>query len=95
MTTDLPAIQLLESTHHFPGPYMFKVIGSVQDGFVARVLAGVRDEIGSQVDPPHRLQQTVSGRHVSVTLEPRMQSAEQVLAVYRRIRSMSGLVMVW
>ena len=24
---DLPAIELLESTHTFPGPYMFKAIG--------------------------------------------------------------------
>ena len=36
---ELPTIALLENTHHFPGPYMFKVIGKVEDGFVARVVA--------------------------------------------------------
>ena len=41
----LPAIELLESTHQFPGPYMFKVIGRVDNGFVARVVAAVREEL--------------------------------------------------
>ena len=27
MRSNLPAIELLESTHQFPGPYMFKAIG--------------------------------------------------------------------
>ena len=35
----LPPIELLERTHHFPGPYMFKFIGKVENGFVARVVA--------------------------------------------------------
>ena len=35
------------------------------------------------------------GRHVAITLEPTVQTAHQVLAVYRRIRKMSGLVILW
>ena len=91
----LPTIELLESTHAFPGPYMFKVIGSTNAGFAARVIAAVRDELRSDCDPPHRLRQTASGRHVSVTLEPQIESARQVIAVYDRIRETPGLVMVW
>ena len=34
------------------------------------------------------------GRHVSVTLEPRLESVHQVLAVYQRIRQLDGLVML-
>jgi putative lipoic acid-binding regulatory protein len=91
----LPAIELLERTHVFPGPYMFKVIGRVENGFVARVVAGVRDELEALADPPFRVRATAGGRHVSVTLEPTVQSANQVLAVYRRMRGITGLVMMF
>jgi putative lipoic acid-binding regulatory protein len=92
---ELPAIALLESTHQFPGPYMFKVIGRLENGFVARAVAAVRDALDEPVDPPFKVRQTPGGRHVSVTVTPTVQRAEQVLAVYRRVRGMAGLVMVW
>jgi putative lipoic acid-binding regulatory protein len=90
----LPTIELLEATHQFPGPYTFKVIGRVENGFVARVVAAVRDELAQEVDPPYRFREAAGGRHVSVTLEPRIQNVHQVLAVYRRMRSVAGLVML-
>lgn len=88
------AIELLENQHHFPGPYMFKVIGRSENGFVARVVAAVRDELDGQVDPPYRVRETTDGRHVSITIEPTVQTVHQVLAVYRRMRAMAGLVML-
>ena len=39
---NLPPIELLESTHSFPGAYQIKAIGVVADDFEARVLAAVR-----------------------------------------------------
>jgi putative lipoic acid-binding regulatory protein len=92
---ELPAIALLEATHTFPGPYIFKVIGKVENGFAARVVAAVREELEGEVDPPFRVREAVGGRHVSVTLEPVVQSAQQVLAVYRRVRKMTGLEFLW
>lgn len=92
---ELPAIQLLESVHEFPGPYMFKVIGRVENGFAARAVAAVREALDEPIDPPFKVRQTPGGRHVSVTVTPTVQRAEQVLAVYRRVRGMAGLVMVW
>jgi putative lipoic acid-binding regulatory protein len=91
----LPVIQLLESTHHFPGPYMFKVIGRSDNGFVARVVAAVRDELSEPADPPFKVRETAGGRHVAITLDPTVQTAQQVLAVYRRIQRMAGLVVLW
>jgi putative lipoic acid-binding regulatory protein len=91
----LPAIALLESTHTFPGRYIFKVIGLAERGFVARAVAAVRDELEEPIDPPYRVRETPSGRHVAVTVEPEVQTAHQVLAVYRRLRRMTGLVMLW
>ena len=90
----LPSIELLEATHQFPGSYTFKVIGRVENGFVARVVAAVRDELAQEVDPPFRVRETAGGRHVSVTVEPHVQSVHEVLAVYRRMRSVAGLVML-
>jgi putative lipoic acid-binding regulatory protein len=74
---------------------MFKAIGRVDAGFVARVVAAVRTELDSDEDPPYKLQQTASGRHVSVTIEPTVQTSYQVLAIYQRIRDTAGLVMLW
>ncbi len=90
----MPSIELLESTHRFPGPYVFKAIGRVENGFVARVVAAVRDELAYGVDPPYSLREAAGGRHISVTLEPTVQTAHQVLAVYRRMRTIAGLVLV-
>jgi putative lipoic acid-binding regulatory protein len=91
----LPAIDLLESTHEFPGPYVFKMIGRTEDGFAARVVAGIREEMASEADPPFSVRHTAHGGHVCVTVTPVMQTAWQVLGVYRRMRKLSGLVMLW
>jgi hypothetical protein len=92
--SDLPSIQLLENTHRFPCPYVFKAIGRAENGFVGRVVAAVRTELAQEIDPPYTFRQAVGGRHVAVTLEPTIQSPQQVLAVYRRLRTIVGLVMM-
>ena len=91
----LPAIDLLESVHTFPGPYLFKVIGRADNGFVGRVVAAVRDELAFAADPPYRLREAVGGRHVAITLEPEVQSASQVISVYQRLQGTAGLVLLW
>jgi putative lipoic acid-binding regulatory protein len=91
---ELPSIELLKNTHHFPCAYMFKVIGRPDNGFVARVVAVVREELAIEIDPPYTFRQTAAGRHVSVTVEPHIQTVDQVLAVYRRLRLTEGLVML-
>jgi putative lipoic acid-binding regulatory protein len=91
----MPAISLLESTHQFPCPYMFKVIGKADNGFVARVVAAVREELAVDADPPYQLRQAAGGRHVAITLEPQVSTARQVLAVYQRIRKTDGLVLMF
>jgi putative lipoic acid-binding regulatory protein len=90
---ELPAIELLESTHDFPGVYVFKVIGRSEGAFAERVVAAARDALGWDVDPPFRVRAAAGGRHVSVTLEPHLATAHEVLAVYRRLRATNGLVM--
>jgi uncharacterized protein len=93
--TDLPSVELLEATHEFPGPFVFKAIGANQGGFVELIVAGVRDVLVLEIDPPYELKQTAGGRHIAVTVTPRVESAAQVLAVYERIRAVDGLVMMF
>lgn len=90
----LPTVELIESAHTFPGTYVLKVIGKTDDGFVSRVVAAVREQMETEVDPPYRMRSTSGGRHVSITLEPHFESAWQVVAVYGRIQEIDGLVML-
>lgn len=92
---NLPSIDLLNNTHRFPCAFIFKAIGLVEKDFAVRLVAAVRDELAHDVDPPFSTRSTPSGKHVSVTIEPTVQSAEEVIAVYRRIRGVTGLVMVF
>jgi putative lipoic acid-binding regulatory protein len=92
---NVQAVDLLESTHTFPGPYTFKVIGRSERGFAARAIAAVREELEGEVDPPFRVRDTAGGRHTAVTLEPTVESAWQVIAVYQRLQMLSGLVLLW
>ena len=88
--SDFPAIELLESTHDFPCSYTFKVIGLAEGHFVGRVLSTVRGELPADAEPPF----SSSGRHVSVTLEPTCETAEQVLSIYRALREVEGIVLL-
>ncbi len=89
-----PSLDLLERTHTFPGPYMFKVIGRNEDEFVARVLAAAREVLAADADLPYTLRETTGRRHISVTLIPTVQTGDQVLAIYRRMQRLVGLVML-
>ena len=91
---NLPSIEVLESTHDFPTSYTFKVIGLAADGFVERVLSSVQSEFEEAGDISHRTKETSGGKHVSVTIEPTVHSAKQVLAVYTKLHELDGLVLL-
>ncbi len=92
---DYPALALLESTHTFPCRYMFKVIGQTESNFVGRVFRAVRSELQPGTEPSFSTRKTAAGRHVSVTIEPTVDNAAQVLAIYRALREVDGLVMMF
>ena len=91
----LPSVELLESHHAFPGLYMFKAIGRTENGFVARTVAAVREELAEPIDPPYSVRQTGAGQYVAVTLEVRVQTALQVQAVYKRMAQLAGLKLLF
>lgn len=84
-------IELLESTHPFPGSFQFKAIGQAEDDFEGRVVAAVREELAAASDLDHSVRMTPGGRHIALTLDVTVQSAQQVLAIYARLREVRGL----
>ena len=92
---NMPSVELLESTHVFPCNYMFKAIGEDHHAFTGRVLAAVRQETAEDNEPAMHTRRSASGRHISVTVEPFVTDAQQVLAIYERMAEIDGLVMLW
>jgi len=92
--TGLPARELLESVHKFPGQFVFKAVGRADGDFVARVVNCVRTALELDFDPPFESRETPAGRHVAVTVTPQVESPDAVLLVYDRIREIPGIVMV-
>ena len=92
---DMPSAELLEATHAFPCSYMFKGIGDNDMHLVARVRDAIRQEVADEYEPAVSIRRSSSGRHLCVTIEPRVTDAAQVLAIYERIYAIDGLVMVW
>jgi putative lipoic acid-binding regulatory protein len=90
-----PSTDLLESSHAFPGVYQIKAIGAAGGDFVARVLAAAAEELASPAEIDHSVKETRGGRHASVTLEITVQNAEQVRAIYARIREVEGLTLLF
>jgi len=88
------AIRLLEETHCFPCEVMVKVIGHTQGGFVERALEAIRDFLSLADVPEYRSRVTPNGKYTSITLEPRFDSAGDVLRLYRRMQAVEGVIMV-
>ncbi len=89
-----PSEDLLESVHSFPGSYQIKVIGTRGEDFTGRVLAAVLEEVSGPSEVEHSIRETPNGRHAAVTLDLTVQSAEQVRAIYERLRMLDGLAML-
>jgi putative lipoic acid-binding regulatory protein len=89
-----PSIELLESTHEFPGAYRIKVIGRSDDDFADRVVLEARAALASAEAVTYSLRPTPQGRHVAVTLVLTVESAKQVRLVYSRLMRLEGLVLL-
>jgi putative lipoic acid-binding regulatory protein len=89
-----PSVELLESVHAFPGSYQIKVIGAARDDFEGRVLAAAREELATPGEVELSVRSTRDGRHISLTLDLSVQSAQQVRAIYSRISQVAGLTLL-
>jgi uncharacterized protein len=89
-----PTLELLEANHEFPCRYVFKAIGPNDETFIAAVKQVARYELDLLEDPVTNLQASSAGRHVSVTLHLDVDSATQVITIYRKLRQVDGLRML-
>jgi putative lipoic acid-binding regulatory protein len=87
------SLELLNATHDFPCDFTIKVIGSEENDFLRRVVDAVQATPSISGQVPYQTRSTPNGKHVSITLEPRLESAEQVLLVYEQLKSVEGIVM--
>jgi uncharacterized protein len=90
-----PSVELLESTHLFPGTYQIRAIGRSDDDFAGRVIAAVLDELAAPSDLDHSIRTTPGGRHTAVTLDITVQTASQVRSIYAAIQPLEGLVLLF
>jgi len=54
----------------------------------------VAEELASPSEIDHLVRSTPGGRHVSLTLNVTVQNAEQVRAIYAKIREVDGLTLL-
>ena len=92
---NVPSLELLESSHAFPGVYQIKAIGSAEGDFAGRVLAAAAEELASPMEIDHSIRTTRGGRHVALTMDISVQSADQVRAIYGRLRDLDGLTILF
>lgn len=90
-----PTVELLESTHLFPGVYKIKAIGRADDDFESRVVEAVCSHLPARSDLDYYVRSTPGGRHVAVTLDITVQTAEQVRAIYAEVREIEGLTLLF
>ena len=89
-----PPLELLQSTHRFPCRFTFKVIGLDVEEFSLRAVTAVCCALPAGTTPDCSTRQTANGRHIAVTIEPEVHSAEQVLAIYAQLQRLEGLVLL-
>lgn len=92
--TKFPPLELLKSTHKFPGAYTFKVIGEHQNSFPERVVEAALRGAGANIHPRHTVRETDSGKHIAVTLEVRVENAEAVIRIYEELVKLKGAILV-
>src|SRR5690554_6741139 len=73
-------LERLRDVHDFPGPFMFKVIGTNSDVFVAQVVQAVINVLGN-VEPQVKTRESSAGNHMAGTVVVPVQKAEAVLVI--------------
>lgn len=86
--------ELLAAHHEFPGPFRIKAIGSTEGNFSERIVEAVAREVGDSGEVKYTVRDTAGGRHQAVTLDLQVQSPEQVLAIFAKLREVTGLTML-
>lgn len=91
MTPQLPNIELINSQHSFPGPYIFKIIGDNREEFLADALSLALTTLGEDREFSHTTRASKGGNHLAVTLSIVLNNAGEVHAVYESLLKLPGI----
>ena len=91
----LPAIELLDTMHSFPGPFVFKVIGDAHDDFVGDALTLAMSPLHHNREVNYTSRSSSGGRHTAVTLTIQMETAQEVHLVYEKLLAITGLKLLF
>jgi len=89
----IPSKELLEATHSFPCVFTYKVIGLTDSHFESELIKLFTAELS---DPRGRHSKRLSkdSKHVAITLEIPVGSADHVIALYSELINLPGLALV-
>ncbi|WP_406700565.1 DUF493 domain-containing protein [Singulisphaera sp. Ch08] len=90
-----PSLDLLESTHLFPGVYRIKAIGITDENFEARALEIVVSQLASPSELDYTARTTPGGRHIAITMDVTVQNAQQVREIYAALGELKGLTLLF
>ncbi|NBX68674.1 MAG: DUF493 domain-containing protein [Proteobacteria bacterium] len=90
----LPPIELLESVHKFPGPYTFKIIASNDQETVSKILEVIKTLLNLEELPKYSSRLSDSGKHVSLTVEPTLEKAQEVHTIYKALLKTPGVLLL-
>lgn len=92
--SNMPSIELLESTHNFPCHFVFKVIGNPKDQFAERIRQAVDSLMPANHGATFAVRPSSKGRHISVSVDVIVASAETVQRLYEQFLKLDGLEML-
>jgi putative lipoic acid-binding regulatory protein len=89
------AIALLEATHQFPVLYHLSVITLSSDEVLSRVREALQEGLGQPLgDHGYETVPSRGGKYASHRFKVPCRRAEDVLAIYERLRQVDGVVTV-
>jgi len=89
--TDERARELLNNTHAFPCAYTVKAIGLAAEDFTHRIVGAAQATLPRAEAVKHTVRHTPNGQHAAVTLELKVDSPDEVMAIYRSLQPIKGL----
>ncbi|MCB9507286.1 MAG: DUF493 family protein [Myxococcales bacterium] len=92
--TAVPARELLESAHTFPGPYAVKAFGPHSQEFVDAVVEVATRHHDGDAPPGVSARASARGTHLCVTVTILAPDADAVIALYASVGDVAGLRML-
>ena len=87
----LPSLELLDTMHSFPGPFVFKIIGDSHDDFIGDALTLAMSPLPHNRELNHTSRKSSGGKHTSLTLTVQVETANEVHLIYERLLTLTGL----